>query len=78
MIVTGLMSLMQFWTKFYAQLGRPPPKVEHVNIFSMILVSILITFIRKYMMLRSEKVRFYRLRKDVGYCALLSSLKLFP
>lgn len=23
----GPMSLMQFWTKFYSQLGRPPPKV---------------------------------------------------
>lgn len=46
MIVTGPMSLMQFWTKFYAQLGRPPPKVEHVNLFNMILVRILITYIR--------------------------------
>lgn len=28
------MSLMQFWTKFYAQLGRPPPKVYSLYIFA--------------------------------------------
>lgn len=31
---TGLMSLMQFWTKFYADLGRPLPKVDAGFMFS--------------------------------------------
>lgn len=29
--VLGLMSLMQIWTKFYSQLGRPLPKVQMLS-----------------------------------------------
>lgn len=35
----GLMSLMQFWTKFYADLGRPLPKVDVCFTFSSFLLN---------------------------------------